>query len=103
MALVALALYLPYAWVLGGYPWDEHRLSWIRSWPVLPGLLVRSLFFHDYSHGVELAVMGAVTGLLLLLLTFWATRGRVSLWLAVGVTLAGSAAQSFGAYNAFRA
>ena len=38
--LMLAVVYLPYSWLLLEYPWGDYRLSWIKLWPALPGLLV---------------------------------------------------------------
>src|SRR4051812_46441592 len=64
--LVTLAcLYLPFAWVLGDYPWDSYRWQWVKLWPVLPGL-VAGLLFHPNDTAMTL-VSGATAVLLVAL------------------------------------
>jgi hypothetical protein len=98
--LVTLAcLYLPFAWVLGDYPWDSYRWHWIKLWPVLPGL-VAGMFVHPNDSAMAL-VSGATSVLLVLLFTRLGTSGRKTLVMANGVALVGSGLQSRLAYQLF--
>jgi hypothetical protein len=99
--LVTLAcLYLPFAWVLGDYPWDSYRWHWVKLWPVLPGL-VAGLFVHRNDSAMTL-VLGATSVLLVLLFTTLGTSGRKALVVANGLALVGSGLESWLAYQLFR-
>lgn len=98
--LVSLAsLYLPFAWVLGDYPWDDYRWHWIKLWPVLPGL-VAGMLVHPNDYWVFL-ISGVVTVLLVLLLTVLGALSRRVLILTTAVTLIGSVLESCLAYQLF--
>jgi hypothetical protein len=98
--LVTLAcLYLPFAWVLGAYPWDSYRWHWIKLWPVLPGL-VAGVFVHPNDSAMTL-VSGATSVFLVLLFTAVGTSGRKALVVANGVALVGAGLESWLAYKLF--
>ena len=60
-----------YCWLLWtDDAWDDCRWLWGRSWPVLPGLLVRLVFDHRCTT-VQVIVMGAVTLPLLVASCCW--------------------------------
>lgn len=92
-------LYLPFAWVLGDYPWDGYRWHWIRLAPVLPGLPA-GLVAHPNDR-LENLVAGAATVLLVAAFTAWGSSGRKGLVAACGVALAAACAESWIAYQLF--
>jgi len=104
LALTLACLYLPYAWlVLGGPPWHDYRLSWIKMWPILPGITAGILTIPHGSNAVQFAAMGAMTavgagGFLLL-----AARSRRWLPIPTVVALALSVFNSWIAYAIYRA
>src|SRR5215216_1814008 len=62
LALTLACLYLPYAWlVTGGPPWHDYRLSWIKMWPILPGIMAGILTIPSRSNAIEFVAMGAMT------------------------------------------
>ena len=104
VALTLACLYLPYAWlVLGGWPWHDYRVSWIKMWPILPGIMAGILTIPHGSNAVQYAAMGAMTavgagGFLLLA----ARSGR---WVPIPtiLALALSILNSWIAYAIYRA
>jgi hypothetical protein len=92
-------LYLPFAWVLGNYPWDTYRWHWIMLWPVLPGL-VAGMFVHPNDHAM-MQLSGATTVLLALVFTIFGALGRKALVVANGVLLLGAGLESWLAYQLF--
>ena len=103
LALTLACIYLPYAWlVLGTTSWRDYRLTWIKMWPILPGLTACVLVI-PRSNPVELAAMGGMTvvgvGVFLLL----AARSRR--WVPVPTLLALvlSILNSWIAYALYRA
>lgn len=101
---IAFGAYVPYVWlILAERPWSDDRLSWIRLWPILPGLLPRAFFFTDASDLVGTCVMAAATVVLLAPFVFWGERSSRSLWSALIVVLLLSCLNSWCAYHAFRA
>lgn len=98
--LVSLAcLYLPFAWVLGDYPWDGYRWHWIKLSPVLPGLIA-GMFVHPNDYAMTL-ISGAVTLTLLALFTMVGRSGRVGLVVGNGIALIGAGLESAVAYQLF--
>jgi hypothetical protein len=98
--LVTLAcLYLPFAWVLGDYPWDSYRWHWVELWPVLPGL-VAGMVVHPNDLAMNLAA-GATSVLLVLVFTTLGTSGRKALVVANGFALVGAGLESWLAYQLF--
>lgn len=98
--LVSVAcLYLPFAWVLGDFPWDGYRLGWIMLWPVLPGLLAGA-FVHP--NDAMMALVAGTTSILLVgLLTRLGMRGPRALVAANGIALVGASLESWVAYHLF--
>lgn len=99
LLLVLLAVYLPYAWLLWiDYPWNSYRWSWIKIWPLLPGI-VGSAFLGRGFVGFTL------TGLFWLAVIFGVTR----LWVrqhrwrqpVLGALFLFSCAVSWVAYQLF--
>jgi hypothetical protein len=92
-------LYLPFAWVVWDYPWDDYRWSWIKLWPVLPGL-VAGIFVHP-----NVDLMGLVSGTTALLLVALFTRlgasGRAALIGVNAIVLIGAGLESWIAYQLF--
>lgn len=75
---VLVAVYAPQSWVLlMPGDWSGHRLSWIRMYPVLPGLLPaavgRSIL--RYADAMMLVVAGIATAVLLAAGFWFASRG----------------------------
>ena len=82
------------------YPWSEYRCSWVKLWPILPGLPA-GVFFHS-SQFAESFVAGMMTLGLVILLTSLGTKGRRVLIMANGLALILAAMVSFVAYQLFR-
>ena len=102
--VVALAAYLPYVWlVLDEPPWSEYRESWIRMWPILPGLFPRAWFARGSSELVGTCVMAGSTVLLLGPCVFLGERSYRALWGAVAVVAVLSCLNSWCAYHVFAA
>lgn len=98
--LVAVAcLYLPFAWVILAYPWDDYRWHWIKLWPILPGL-VGGMFFHPRDT-LMAPVAGTVAILLVILFTAIGRKGQVALILANVIALVGATLESWLAYQLF--
>src|SRR5262249_14186004 len=93
-------LYLPFAWVIWDYPWDDCGWHWVKLWPVLPGL-VAGMFVHGNDAAMAL-VSGAVAVLFVALFTALGTTGRAALVVANGIALIGSGLESWLAYQLFR-
>ena len=75
---VLVATYLPQAWVvLMPGSWSGYRISWIKMYPILPGLLPAAIGrrFLRFDEWALLAVAGACTGLILVLAWWAASRG----------------------------
>jgi hypothetical protein len=90
LAVMACVLYAPFSWLLWiEYPWSAYHWLWFRMWPILPGLpstiLLRSLGMR-WPDWVEMIVMGLLTALLLLILTWLGSRGRW--WLIITALIA---------------
>ena len=99
---VAASLYVPFVWlVLFGGPWDQRRLSWIKSWPLLPGLVMQCLEpVASAPPQVSYSLMGAVTLAVLVLLYRLGRKGTVALILAC---LLGASFASINSWLAFQA
>jgi hypothetical protein len=99
---VLLSLYLPFGWlVIFEGPWDQRRLSWIQSWPVLPGLLAQCLApVASAPPRVSYSIMGVLTLLIFALLFKLGRKGKIALVLAV---LLGTAYASLNSWMAFDA
>jgi hypothetical protein len=96
--IVGACLWLPFSWlVLMSGGWDEYRLSWLRMWPILPGLVPGALFFHP-NDAIEFSVMGATTLMIVSSLIWLGCRGRISLLAAVTIALMISMPTSHIAY-----
>jgi hypothetical protein len=101
-AWVLVSLYLPFGWlVLFEGPWDQRRLSWIKSWPLLPGLVMQSLEpVASAPPQVSYSLMGAVTLAAFVLLFRLGRKGVTALILAF---LLGAGFASFNSWLAFQA
>ena len=93
-------LYLPFAWVLGDHPWDGYRQSWIRIWPILPGL-IPGMLVHP-NEAVEMVLCAVVSLALIVLFTSLGRRGRVSLIVSNTIALVGTTWESLVSYELFR-
>ncbi len=88
LLLILIAFYSPFAWiVLRVGPWDAKRLLWLKSWPALPGFIVRSLdVFDGRPVWTSYAAMGTLAFIVLVALLRIA---RISWpWLVVAMLLA---------------
>jgi hypothetical protein len=101
LRVVALHLYVPFSWlILLDYPWSEYHLSWLKMWPVLPGILPEAIWFHHVDQ--PYLVMGIVMAALLVGLTWLGTCGRVGRLAAGTLALAISVPSAWVAYGLFR-
>ena len=103
LGLTLACVYLPYVWLLGDYPWHDYRLTWIKMWPVLPGLVT---FFVVGPHGtntLHFSAMGAMTVVALGLFLLLAARSRRWVPISTALALALSLANSWIAYAIYRA
>ena len=105
LALTVACVYLPYAWLVAdGFPWsDDYRRSWVKMWPVLPGLSTFFVLGPHVSGAVLLAAMGTMTALGLGMFLFLAARSRRWLPVSTLVALALSILNSWIAYAIYRA
>ncbi len=96
------SLYAPFGWlVLFEGPWDQRRLSWIQSWPLLPGLVVQSLEpVAQASPEVSYSLMGGVTLAAFIFLYQLGRKGAAALLFAC---LLGAAFASLNSWLAFQA
>lgn len=101
LLVILLCTYLPYAWLLGGYPWHDYRWSWIGMWPILPGLVPGAYFFHagPYAY-LEFPSMALASVLFVALGTAVAARGR---WWLAGTAIAVLAVSLLNAWLAYAA
>jgi len=88
-AIVVALTYLPFSWLLFmDYPHSEYWWSWVRSWPVLPGLpallVARPLGLESVL--AETLAMGIATALWLAILIVFAQKGVW--WRVAAVTTA---------------
>ncbi|MFO0909015.1 MAG: nitrous oxide-stimulated promoter family protein [Isosphaeraceae bacterium] len=83
------AVYLPYAWLIQpGEPWDSYRWTWIRLWPVLPGLWVAMFSsVHRLPNGLEFVVMALATVPVVALACRLAARGGLVAAISVPCSL----------------
>jgi len=96
--------YLPYVWLLlMNYPWNSYRWSWIKMWPVLPGLVPRLFWFHQYSNVVASTSMAVATFLFMTAAILIARRGKWSLVCTAAIVLILSVLNAYIAYGVFRA
>ena len=104
LAVMLVCLYPPYGWLLvTDYPWGPYRWQWLKSWPVLPGLLPGGVLFRGSSTAIKYTAMGVFTAVLLVGLTWLGSRSRRLLLIVALIVLALSALNSWGAYHVFRA
>ncbi len=104
LAVMLICLYPPYAWLLlADHPWSPYRWQWVKSWPVLPGLLPGGVLFRGSSTAIKYTAMGVFTAVLLVGLTWLGSRSRRLLLIVVVIVLALSALNSWGVYHVFRA
>jgi hypothetical protein len=102
LAVMVFCLHAPFTWVvLIDYSWSSYRWSWVRLWPVLPGLLPASVL-HRAPDWIGLTVMGLVTAGLLALTTWIGRRGPATLRITAAVVLALSIANASIAYVLYR-
>lgn len=104
LCVIVLCTYLPYAWLLAGYPWNDYRWSWIGMWPVLPGLVPSAYLFHTAGYGyLEFPCMALASVLFVGVGTAVAARGKWVMVATACVVLAVSIANAWLAYAVFRA
>ena len=99
VTIVLLCLYAPFSWLLiFDGPWDERRLSWIKSWPTLPGLLVQSL--DVVANSSARAGYGLMAGFTLLVFLVLCRIGRTNNF---GLLLSGILGLGFSSWNSWLA
>jgi hypothetical protein len=104
LALTLACVYLPYAWlVLGGGSWHDYRLTWIKLWPILPGLTAGLLVIPRGSNAVEFAAMSAMTASFVGVFLLLAARSRRRVPIPTILALALSILNSCIAYAIYRA
>jgi hypothetical protein len=104
LGVMLASLYLPYAWLLvDPYPWSDYRWTWVKLWPILPGLVTAFMTGPRASNLQEFAVMGAATVLCVAGFLLLATRSRRWYPIPAVLALALSACNSWFAYAIFRA
>jgi|GEM_PF-2497090 len=75
-AVVGSCLWLPFSWLMlmsGG--WSDYRVSWLKMWPFLPGLVPGAYFFHASSEALEFLTMAVSTLVLSSTLIWIGCRG----------------------------
>lgn len=101
LAVVAACLYLPFSWLLmEENNWSDYRLSWLKLWPILPGILPGAFLFHPHDVA-EFTAMGVTTLLLLVGLTWLGSLGWKHLVAAVVIALLISIPSSMAAHSAY--
>jgi hypothetical protein len=104
LALTLACLYLPYAWVvMAAPPWRDYRLTWIKMWPILPGLTAGLLVIPRGSNAVEFAAMGGMTAVVIGAFVVLAARSRRWVPIPTALALVLSIANSWLAYAVYRA
>jgi hypothetical protein len=103
MILGLAGLYLPYSWlVLMDNPWDAYRWTWIRLWPILPGLFVLELpGLYPLPGDLGLLLAGLTATPILVFVVLLARRSRRSAVVVGAVVLVLSGANSWVAYQLF--
>jgi hypothetical protein len=96
LAVVLVCLYAPFSWVLIVRDW-----TWIKMWPVLPGLVPGAFFFHQYDDVVEFTAMGVVSLILIAGLTWLGSRGRWQLVLATIIAVLIAAPSAWIGYSLY--
>jgi hypothetical protein len=105
IVLVLACLYGPYAWLipLDGH-WDSYRWHWFRMWPVMPGLLVHAIpAVHRLPDRLGYLLMAAATSAAFAAIVMLSRRGRCETILVCIVVGILSGANSWVAYQLFRA
>lgn len=91
VAAALACLYAPYSWLLWiGGPLDSYRWSWIKLWPVLPGLFVHLIpAVHQLPDRVSMLLMAGVTAMIVAATLALVRRGEAisSSTLVIVVTL----------------
>jgi hypothetical protein len=104
LALTLACLYLPYAWaVMAALPWRDYRLTWIKMWPILPGLTAGLAVIPRGSNAMELAAMGAMTAVVAGAFVALAARSRRWVPIPTVLALILSIVNSWFAYAIYRA
>ncbi len=104
LCVCLVCVYAPYAWlVIGDHPWTPYRWEWIKSWPILPGLLPGHVLLRPFSTDVGYVVMGVITAVLLTTVVMLGARGRRWLLLVAATVLLLSILNSCATYHAFAA
>jgi hypothetical protein len=99
---VLIAIYAPYCWLLTmDYPWSSHRWTFIKMWPILPGLLPATLIMRMNSGMMIVAILTIV--MILAAMTWAACRGWRLFLVVLTALLAISILESWCVYHLFRA
>lgn len=99
LAAAAACLYLPFCWLLiEENNWSDYRLSWIKLWPILPGIIPGAFLFHP-NDVAEFIAMGVTTLLLLVGLTWLGSLGWKRLLAAAVIALLISIPSSMAAHS----
>ena len=101
-AALLVALYAPFGWIVVFQgPWDAHRLLWLKSWPTLPGFIVRSLvFLEGQPEWLNYTLMGLLSALVFF--SLWQIGRRSYLAMAFAFLL-GALFSSWNAWLAYQA
>ena len=101
LAVVAACLYLPFSWLLVTEgKWSDYQLSWLKLWPILPGILPGAFLFHPHDVA-EFTTMGVATLLLLVGLTWLGSLDWKGLLAAAVIALLISIPSSMAAHSAY--
>jgi hypothetical protein len=104
LSLTLACVYLPYAWlVTDDWPWGDYRWTWVKMWPVLPGLVAGIALIPRTSNATELAAMAVTTAATLAFFLYLAARSRRWVPIPTLLALALSLFNSWIAYAIYRA
>ena len=100
---ILLAVYAPSAWLLfEPLPWSGFHWSWIRLFPVLPGLIFPAwILTHDADGPLGIAIAATSTVLFVTGLVLLGLRSRSSFWLAFAIGLGLMVLNAFAERSAY--
>ncbi|WP_339727166.1 hypothetical protein [uncultured Gimesia sp.] len=102
--VILFCTYYPYSWlILSKGSWTAYRWTWIKMWPVLPGISFRAMFFHHLLDSLTLAGMLVISVMLVTLVIYVASRRRWLFAVIAPLTFILSALNSMVAYALYRA